>query len=101
MLLLHPSSRPLARLTSSPHLVSLPASLIHLTDSIKALTGKVLDPDSTPLDRLTALREVAEFAQRFKLGGEDKIRVVGGVCEGVSHMCCFMLGDSESLRVSL
>ena len=60
------------------------ASLIHLTDSIKALTAKVLDPESTPQERLQALREVADFAQRFKLGGEDKIRVVGGVCEGVS-----------------
>ncbi|KAL7416597.1 hypothetical protein BDY24DRAFT_438435 [Mrakia frigida] len=64
----------------------LSSSLIHLTDSIKALTGKVLDPKYTPQERLLALREVADFAQRFKLGGEDKIRVVGGVCEGViSH----------------
>lgn len=78
-----------------PHLIKLEsthnrlspsstASLIHLTESIKALTAILLDPTATPAERLAILREVAVFAQRFKLGGEDKIRVVGGVCEGVS-----------------
>ncbi|CED83913.1 histone acetylation-related protein [Phaffia rhodozyma] len=56
----------------------LSSSLIHLTESIKALTSILLDPTATPAERLAILREVAVFAQRFKLGGEDKIRVVGG-----------------------
>lgn len=60
------------------------ASLIHLTESIRTLTDAVQDETKTPAERLILLKEVAEFAQRFKLGGEDKIRVVGGVCEGVS-----------------
>jgi hypothetical protein len=60
------------------------ASLIHLTGAIKSLTSVLLNPNAEPGERLAILREVAEYAQRFKLGGEDKIRVVGGVCEGVS-----------------
>lgn len=58
--------------------------MLHLVDSIRQLTAVLTDPARTPAERLSVLREVAEFAQQFKLGGEDKIRVVGGVCEGVS-----------------
>jgi hypothetical protein len=46
------------------------------------------------------LKEVAEFAQRFKLGGEDKIRVVGGVCEGVSLVSCSLSGLQVSWMAS-
>ena len=41
--------------------------------------GKIV----TPQMRLELLREVAEEANSFKLGGEDKIRVATGTCETV------------------
>lgn len=86
---------PACLLASGPRLTDKPvsvlsavftASLIHLTESIRTLTDAVQDETKTPAERLILLKEVAEFAQRFKLGGEDKIRVVGGVCEGVSSL---------------
>lgn len=40
-------------------------------------------PKYTPLDRLKLLREVAEDARVFRLGGEDKIRVATNTCETV------------------
>ncbi|GAA6034691.1 hypothetical protein JCM8097_001124 [Rhodosporidiobolus ruineniae] len=41
-------------------------------------------PKYTPLDRLKLLREVAEDARVFRLGGEDKIRVATNTCETIS-----------------
>ena len=43
----------------------------------------VADPTHLQADRLLLLREVAEEARCFKLGGEDKIRVAGMTCENV------------------
>ncbi|CDR46495.1 hypothetical protein NBRC10512_001630 [Rhodotorula toruloides] len=41
-------------------------------------------PKYTPLDRLKLLREVAEDARLFRLGGEDKIRVATNTCETIA-----------------
>ncbi|GAA5830149.1 hypothetical protein JCM11251_006897 [Rhodosporidiobolus azoricus] len=41
-------------------------------------------PKYTPLDRLKLLREVADDARVFRLGGEDKIRVATNTCETIS-----------------
>ncbi|GAA5909004.1 hypothetical protein JCM8208_007140 [Rhodotorula glutinis] len=41
-------------------------------------------PKYTPLDRLKLLREVAEDARVFRLGGEDKIRVATNTCETIA-----------------
>lgn len=38
----------------------------------------------TPLDRLRLLRQVAEDARVFRLGGDDKIRVATNTCETVA-----------------
>ncbi|GAA5955787.1 hypothetical protein JCM10213_001745 [Rhodosporidiobolus nylandii] len=73
----------------------LNSSLQSITDKLKLLhemmhtpepgakdTGE--QPKYTPLDRLKLLREVAEDARVFRLGGEDKIRVATNTCETIS-----------------
>jgi len=45
----------------------------------------VQDPSIEPAQRFQLLQEIAEEAARYKLGGDDKIRVAGGACDGVSH----------------
>ncbi|GAA5863469.1 hypothetical protein JCM8547_007253 [Rhodosporidiobolus lusitaniae] len=74
----------------------LNSSLQSITDKLKLLhsmmhtpePGKKLpegeQPQYTPLDRLKLLREVAEDARVFRLGGEDKIRVATNTCETLS-----------------
>ncbi|GAA5822501.1 hypothetical protein JCM3770_002438 [Rhodotorula araucariae] len=41
-------------------------------------------PKYSPLDRLKLLRQVAEDARVFRLGGEDKIRVATNTCETIA-----------------
>lgn len=49
----------------------------------------------TPFERLKLLREVAEDARVFRLGGEDKIRVATGTCETVSSLSSLFLQGKE------
>lgn len=42
------------------------------------------NPRIGPEKRFQLLQEIAEEAARYKLGGDDKIRVAGGACDGVS-----------------
>ncbi|EPQ29512.1 uncharacterized protein PFL1_02731 [Pseudozyma flocculosa PF-1] len=61
------------------HLNSLTARLNHLTALIQ-------DPDIDQGQRLLALKEVAEEARAYKMGGEDKIRVALNTAETIiSH----------------
>ncbi|SPO21689.1 related to p33ING1b (ING1) protein [Ustilago trichophora] len=61
------------------HLNSLTARLNHLTALIE-------DPDVDQGQRLLALKEVAEEARAYKMGGEDKIRVALNTAETIiSH----------------
>lgn len=61
------------------HLNSLTARLNHLTALIE-------DPDIDQGQRLLALKEVAEEARAYKMGGEDKIRVALNTAETIiSH----------------
>lgn len=61
------------------HLNSLTARLNHLTALIE-------DPDVGQGQRLLALKEVAEEARAYKMGGEDKIRVALNTAETIiSH----------------
>ena len=61
------------------HLNSLTARLNHLTALIE-------DPDIDRGQRLLALKEVAEEARAYKMGGEDKIRVALNTAETIiSH----------------
>ncbi|GAA6013434.1 hypothetical protein JCM10207_008843 [Rhodosporidiobolus poonsookiae] len=74
----------------------LNGSLQSITDKLKRLHSMMHTPEPgtkpegsttptyTPLDRLKLLREVAEDARVFRLGGEDKIRVATNTCETLS-----------------
>lgn len=59
------------------HLNSLTNRLIHLAALIE-------DPNVSPGERIVALKEVAEEARSYKMGGEDKIRVALNTAETVS-----------------
>lgn len=66
-----------ARLTLTATLQSLELKLNQLIDWIA-------DKSIKPEQRFQLLQEIAEEAARYKLGGDDKIRVAGGACDGVS-----------------
>jgi inhibitor of growth protein 3 len=62
-----------------PHLNSL-------THRLDQLTSIIEDHSFTPGERLLALKEVAEEARAYKMGGEDKIRVALNTAETIiSH----------------
>jgi len=67
-------------------LFSLPpaAHLNSLTSRLQHLTAVIEDPSVSPGERLLALRDVAEEARGYKMGGEDKIRVAVTTAETVS-----------------
>lgn len=61
-----------------------------LSASVHALTSKItrliemIETDSSPKEqRMWLLMEIAEEAQRLRLGGEDKIRVAAQVADGL------------------
>jgi hypothetical protein len=58
------------------HLNSLTNRLIHLAALIE-------NPNVSPGERIVALKEVAEEARSYKMGGEDKIRVALNTAETV------------------
>jgi len=60
----------------SAHLGSLTHRLYHLTSILE-------NPNATPGERLLALKDVAEEARSYKMGGEDKIRVASNTTEMV------------------
>ncbi|GAA5983947.1 hypothetical protein JCM11641_001403 [Rhodosporidiobolus odoratus] len=57
--------------------------MMHTPDPTKSSSSSGT-PQFTQLDRLKLLREVAEDARVFRLGGEDKIRVATNTCETIS-----------------
>ena len=61
----------------------LTSSLGTITTKLTTLLEMIQDPSVAPRDRLELLREVADEASGFKMGGEDKIRVATGTCETV------------------
>lgn len=63
---------------TSAHLGSLTQRLQHLACVIE-------NPDVPPSERLMILKEVAEEARAYKMGGEDKIRVA----VNMSDMVCY------------
>ncbi|KAH9176906.1 hypothetical protein EDB89DRAFT_1937113 [Lactarius sanguifluus] len=73
-----------------------------LSASVHALTSKIthlvemIETDSSPKEqRMWLLREIADEAQRLRLGGEDKIRVAAQVADGLKaqneHMTSLLL----------
>ena len=61
------------------------ATLVGLEKNLNKLISWVQDPNITPDKRFALLQDIAEEAARYKLGGDDKIRVAGGACDGVSR----------------
>ncbi|WWC58261.1 uncharacterized protein I303_100799 [Kwoniella dejecticola CBS 10117] len=59
------------------------ATLISLEKKLYTLINWIQDPDVKPEQRFELLQEIAEEAARYKLGGDDKIRVAGGACDGI------------------
>lgn len=60
------------------------ATLVTLESKLNQLVEWIQDPSIGPEQRFQLLQEIAEEAARYKLGGDDKIRVAGGACDGVS-----------------
>jgi inhibitor of growth protein 3 len=61
----------------------LSASTVSVTQKIYELIDLVENPEAPKQQRLAKLGEIAEEAQRLKLGGEDKIRVASQAAENV------------------
>lgn len=53
------------------------------------LTKLIESDTAAPAERLVLLLEIADDAQRLKMGSEDKIRVAGKACEEVIHSMLF------------
>jgi inhibitor of growth protein 3 len=62
----------------------LGAHLNSLTNRLIHLTALVEDSSFSAGERILALKEVAEEARAYKMGGEDKIRVALNTAETVS-----------------
>ena len=70
----------------------LSGSLATITEKLNALlamleNGRGANATAKPEERLILLKEIAEEARSFRLGGEDKIRVATGTCETVRVGC--------------
>ena len=61
----------------------LSGSLGLITLKLNELLAMLEDKNARPERRFNLLREIAEEARSFRLGGEDKIRVATGTCETV------------------
>jgi inhibitor of growth protein 3 len=57
---------------------------LNLEKKLNTLIKWIQDPTIGTEERFQLLQEIAEEAARYKLGGDDKIRVAGGACDGVS-----------------
>ena len=58
--------------------------MLNLEKKLNTLIDWIQDGSVGPEKRFQLLQEIAEEAARYKLGGDDKIRVAGGACDGVS-----------------
>ncbi|KAK4686212.1 hypothetical protein P7C73_g3914, partial [Tremellales sp. Uapishka_1] len=59
------------------------ATLLNLEKKLTTLIAWIQDTSIGPEQRFQLLQEIAEEAARYKLGGDDKIRVAGGACDGI------------------
>ena len=59
------------------------AHLGSLTHRLRNLAAVIENPNVPPRERFLALKEVAEEARAYKMGGEDKIRVAVNTAEMV------------------
>ncbi|MBW0486362.1 hypothetical protein O181_026077 [Austropuccinia psidii MF-1] len=60
--------------------------LDQLNQNLNQLLNSIKNPNSfSSQNRLELLRSIVNDIQKYKLGGEDKIRVANGTCESLSH----------------
>ncbi|KAG0143099.1 hypothetical protein CROQUDRAFT_661669 [Cronartium quercuum f. sp. fusiforme G11] len=77
-------TRSLSDLKELDAVLNTPLRQVHTL--LDRLLGSILQPDSMrPEQRLTLLRSIVGEIEKYKLGGEDKIRVANGTCESLSH----------------
>ncbi|KAG8912286.1 hypothetical protein FRC01_005178 [Tulasnella sp. 417] len=62
----------------------LRSSMQGITSKVHKLIDLMQDPSATPAARLCLLLEIAEDAQRLRMGSEDKIRVAGRTADDVA-----------------
>ncbi|KAF9514544.1 hypothetical protein BS47DRAFT_857937 [Hydnum rufescens UP504] len=63
----------------------LRSSIESITRKIMLLTSLVENDTVAPSERLVLILDIADDAQRLKMGSEDKIRVAGKACEELVH----------------
>ncbi|ODN75987.1 hypothetical protein L202_05953 [Cryptococcus amylolentus CBS 6039] len=61
------------------------STLVSLEKKLHTLIGWIQDPTVASEKRFELLQEIAEEAARYKLGGDDKIRVAAGACDGIMN----------------
>ncbi|RXK37170.1 hypothetical protein M231_05539 [Tremella mesenterica] len=59
------------------------STLLNLERKLDLLIGQIGDETVGPEKRFQLLQEIGEEAARYKLGGDDKIRVAAGACDGI------------------
>jgi inhibitor of growth protein 3 len=73
----------------------LGSHLAGLTARLAQLSAAVRDARVEPGERLLALKECAEEARAYKMGGEDKIRVAVNTAETVSSVCNMVVRERQ------
>ncbi|WVO18437.1 hypothetical protein L204_106154 [Cryptococcus depauperatus] len=61
------------------------STLVSLEKKLYTLIDWIQDSTVSPERRFELLQEIAEEAARYKLGGDDKIRVAAGACDGIMN----------------
>lgn len=75
------------------------ATIAHMTSRISSLTRAIRNPSLAPHERFKLLVEIGDEASRFKLGGDDKVRVAGIACELVSPSAVYGWKREERLMI--
>ncbi|CAO1639154.1 unnamed protein product [Sympodiomycopsis kandeliae] len=66
-----------------PHMASIVKNISKLTEVVRDVDGSQADSGITAGQRLLMLKDCAEEARSYKMGGEDKIRVALNTCETI------------------
>ena len=76
----------------------LTTPLMSIKSQLDKLTESLAAPDSMkPSERLKLLREVVDEMVRYKVGGDDKIRVANGACESVTwSLICLLCAAADA-----
>ena len=93
-------TRSLSDLKELDAVLNTPLRQVHTL--LDRLLGSILNPESMkPDQRLTLLRSIVGEIEKYKLGGDDKIRVANGTCESVSEVFFETLNQFISSQTDL